>query len=121
MQSPHVGMTVPPIPRYTMCVVENRGETQSMDERASDRPETYEIRVKGKLDVRWSRWLADLTIVPQPGGESLLSGPVADQAALYGLMSRMRDLGLELISVNRIESDQEKPQSESGKGGEGHG
>jgi hypothetical protein len=102
-----------------MCVVENRGEKRSMDERAFD-VKTYEIRVKGKLDTRWAHWLADLTIVPQPGGESLLTGPVADQAALYGLMSRLRDLGLELISVNRIESSQETPQRESGKGGEGH-
>ena len=91
-----------------------------MDERAFDRPGMYEIRVKGKLDARWSHWLADLTIVPQPGGESLLIGLVADQATLYGLMSRMRDLGLELISVNRIASDQETPQCESGKGGKDH-
>jgi hypothetical protein len=83
-----------------------------MDERAIEE-ETYEIRVKGKLDARWSHWLADLTIIPQPGGESLLTGPVADQAALYGLMSRLRDLGL--ISVNQT------PRCESGKGGEGHG
>jgi hypothetical protein len=83
-----------------------------MDRRAFDK-QTYEIRVKGELDARWSRWLADLTIVPQPGGESLLTGPVADQAALYGLISRMRDLGLELISVNRIESDRETARCET--------
>jgi hypothetical protein len=61
----------------------------------------YEIRVLGKLDPRWSRRLADMQILAQPGGETLITGPVADQAALYGLLSRMRDLGLVLISLQR--------------------
>ena len=74
--------------------------------REFDRPAIYEIRVRGKLDARWSRWFANLQIVPQPNGESLLTGPVADQAALYGLISRMRDLGLVLISVHRVPSEQ---------------
>ena len=70
--------------------------------REYDKPAIYEIRVKGKLDARWSRWFADLRIVPQPDGECLLTGLVADQAALYGVFSRMRDLGLALISVHRV-------------------
>jgi hypothetical protein len=61
----------------------------------------YEIRVWNKLDTRWSRRLADMQVIPQQSGETLLRGPVADQAALYGLLSRMRDLGLVLISVQR--------------------
>ena len=61
----------------------------------------YEIRVWGKLDPRWSRRLADMEVLPQQSGETLITGPVADQAALYGLLSRMRDLGLVLISVQR--------------------
>jgi hypothetical protein len=61
----------------------------------------YEIRVWGKLDPRWSRRLADMEIVPRHDGETLITGPVADQSALYGLLSRMRDLGLVLISVQR--------------------
>ena len=51
---------------------------------------------------RWSRWFADLSIIPQPNGCSLFTGPIADQAALYGVISRMRDLGLVLISVHRV-------------------
>jgi hypothetical protein len=62
----------------------------------------YEIRVWGKMDSRWSRRLADMEILPQRNGETLIAGPVADQAALYGLLSRMRDLGLVLISVQRM-------------------
>jgi hypothetical protein len=62
----------------------------------------YEIRVWGKLDLRWSRRLADMQVLPQSDGETLIAGPVADQAALYGLLNRMRDLGLVLISVRRM-------------------
>ena len=74
--------------------------------REYDRPAIYEIRVRGKLDARWSRWFADLQIIPQPDGECLLMGPVADQAALYGAISRMRDLGLVLISVRRVPKEE---------------
>ena len=70
--------------------------------REFDKPAMYEIRVRGKLDARWSRWFANLAIIPQPNGESLLTGPIPDQAALYGAISRMRDLGLVLISVHRV-------------------
>jgi hypothetical protein len=72
-----------------------------------DKPANYEIRIRGKLDARWSHWFANLQIIPQPDGESLLTGPVADQAALYGAISRMRDLGLVLVSVRRVSREQE--------------
>ena len=75
--------------------------------REFDKPAIYEIRVRGKLDERWSRWFADLQIIPQPDGHTLLTGPIADQAALYGLISRMRDLGLVLISVRRVPRKEE--------------
>jgi hypothetical protein len=64
----------------------------------------YKILVRGNLDTRWSRWFADLQIIPQPDGNTLITGPIADQAALYGVISRMRDLGMVLISVERIPS-----------------
>jgi len=75
--------------------------------REYDRPAIYEIRIKGRLDARWSRWFADLQIVSQPDGHSLLTGPIPDQAALYGVISRMRDLGLVLISVHRVSREEE--------------
>ena len=75
--------------------------------REYDRPAIYEIRAKGRLDARWSLWFADLAIVPQSNGESLFTGPICDQAALYGVISRMRDLGLVLISVHRVSGEKE--------------
>jgi len=70
--------------------------------REYDKPAVYEIVVKGRLDTRWTRWFADLQIIPQPNGNSLLTGPIADQSALYGVISRLRDLGLVLVSVHRV-------------------
>lgn len=64
---------------------------------------TYEFRVKGQIDPGLSAWLNGLTISQTPEGDSLLSGPVIDQAALHGLLARCRDLGLTLISFNPIE------------------
>jgi hypothetical protein len=72
-----------------------------------DRPAIYEIRIKGKLDARWSSRFANMQIIPQPNGECLLTGPIADQAALYGAISRLRDLGLVLISVHRVSREEE--------------
>jgi hypothetical protein len=73
--------------------------------REFDQPAIYEIRIRGKLDARWSRWFTNLQIIPQPDGHTLLTGPIVDQAALYGAISRMRDLGLVLISVHRVPSE----------------
>jgi hypothetical protein len=64
-------------------------------------PETYEITIKGKLDPHWSEWLAGLQITPLEGEETLISGALPDQAALHGLLERIRDLNLTLISVIR--------------------
>ncbi|MBN1221473.1 MAG: hypothetical protein JXM69_21310 [Anaerolineae bacterium] len=67
-----------------------------------------EIRVKGHLSKQWSAWFGGLQIENQPDGQAVLSGPLLDQAALYGVLNRMRDLGLALVSVNCVErkSDQ---------------
>lgn len=59
----------------------------------------YEICIKGHLNQRWSHWFEGLTIALKDNGETLLSGPVVDQAALYGLLIKVRDLGLPLVSV----------------------
>lgn len=63
-------------------------------------PEYYEIRIKGHLDPRWSDWFAGLELTHLEGDETLLSGTLQDQAALHGLLERIRDLNLKLISVS---------------------
>jgi hypothetical protein len=63
-------------------------------------PEYYEIKVKGELDTRWSDWFEGLTLTHLEGQETLLAGPLPDQAALHGLLEKIRDLNLTLISVN---------------------
>ena len=62
----------------------------------------YEIRLKGHLEARWRGWFDDLTITQAADGTTALTGPVIDQAALYGLLRKLRDLGLPLIAVNRV-------------------
>ncbi len=65
----------------------------------------YEIRLKGHLEARWVEWFDGLAITLEENGNTLLSGPVADQAALHGLLKKVRDLGLTLLSVNSVEPD----------------
>ena len=65
----------------------------------------YEIRVKGHLPQYWSAWLDGLTITHEPNGETILTGPLRDQAALFGVIIKVRDLGLTLLSVNRVGSE----------------
>ena len=68
--------------------------------------DTYRFRVKGHLGDRWSDWLGGLAIHLQEDGTTVLIGPVVDQAALHGIIARIRDLGLPLLSVSRVvESD----------------
>lgn len=62
-------------------------------------PTLYEIRVEGHLEPSWSEWLEGMTITPLAGGETLLRGEVADQAALHGILNRIRDMNLKLLSV----------------------
>jgi hypothetical protein len=68
-----------------------------------DEPRQYEIRLKGHLDDRWAAWFEGLTITRQDNGETRLTGPVVDQAALHGLLRKVRDLGLPLLSVMQVE------------------
>lgn len=69
-------------------------------------PDYYEIRIKGHLDQRWTDWFDGLTITLEANGDTRLTGTVVDQAALYGLLKKVRDLGLPLISVMPIDPKQ---------------
>ncbi len=71
-----------------------------------DEPAVYQIRIKGHLGREWTDWFEGLTITPEEGGVTLLTGVVVDQAALHGLLRTIRDLGMPLISVTRINSEQ---------------
>jgi hypothetical protein len=66
----------------------------------------YEIRLKGHLDDRWAEWFEGLTITLEEDGDTLLTGPIIDQAALHGLLKKVRDLGLPLVSVSPVEHGQ---------------
>ena len=70
-----------------------------------DRPMSYEILVEGALDGRWSAWFEGLRVTSDAGGRTLIAGPVTDQAALHGLLAKVRDLNLPLISVRRIQPE----------------
>ena len=74
-----------------------------------DDPGLYEIRIKGHLAERWAHWFEGLTITREENGDTLLTGPVVDQAALHGLLKKVRDLGLPLISVISLESGRADP------------
>ena len=69
-------------------------------------PGRYEIRVKGHLDPRWAAWFDGMSLANESDGVTVIHGPVADQAALHGLLRKVRDLGLPLISVTQVEPDQ---------------
>lgn len=65
----------------------------------------YEIRLKGHLEARWGPWFDGLTVTLDENGSTLLRGSLADQAALHGILRKVRDLGLTLLSVNSVEPD----------------
>jgi hypothetical protein len=66
-------------------------------------PVVYQIRIKGHLDPQWTDWFEGLTITLEDNGDTLLTGPVIDQAALHGLLKKVRDLGMPLVSVSPVE------------------
>ena len=68
----------------------------------SSQPMAYQVRLTGQLDARWADWFEGLTITLD-GGDTLITGPVGDQAALHGLLKRVRDLGMPLVSVGPVE------------------
>lgn len=68
----------------------------------------YQIKIKGLLDPQWSDWFGSMTVTATKSGDTLLTGPVEDQAALHGLLKKVRDMGMPLISVSPVESDQRR-------------
>ena len=69
----------------------------------------YHIRIRGHLGHEWSDWFGGLAITREDDGETLLTGRVVDQAALYGVLKHVRDLGMPLLSVHRVEPGQAEP------------
>jgi hypothetical protein len=65
-------------------------------------PMVYQIRIRGHLDSQWADWFEGLTITLEEDGDTLLTGPVIDQAALHGLLKKVRDFGMTLVSVNQL-------------------
>ena len=66
----------------------------------------YQIRLEGQLSFEWKDWFGDMSLALEENGDTLLTGPVTDQAALHGLLKKVRDLGIPLISVNRVRPNQ---------------
>jgi hypothetical protein len=71
-----------------------------------NQPMNYQIRIKGHLGHQWTDWFGGLTITLEDNGDTLLAGPVVDQAALHGLLRKVRDLGMPLLSVIRVKPGQ---------------
>jgi hypothetical protein len=72
-------------------------------------PGQYEIRLRGRLEPRWAAWFDGMHLTAGEDGTTVLSGPVTDQAALHGLLQKVRDLGLPLLSVGQVAPDQPDP------------
>ena len=79
---------------------------ESRQKKEPDQPIVYQIRLRGYLDDQWTDWFGGLTITLEENGDTLLTGPVVDQAALFGLLKKVRDLGLPLVSIDCVEPGQ---------------
>jgi hypothetical protein len=78
--------------------------SDALDQRTDPNKQmVYQIRVKGHLESKWTDWFGGLTVTLEDNGETLLTGPVADQAALHGLLRKVRDLGIPLVSVVSVD------------------
>ncbi len=77
-------------------------------------PAVYQIRIEGHLGPAWTGWFAGMSIALEDNGDTLLTGAVVDQAALHGVLKRVRDLGVPLVSVNRLENGPAPQPAEEG-------
>ena len=101
MMTPH-HVVLYPVPKIETEAM----PTADASTEAPSAPTIYAIRLQGHLDGRWAGWFGGLTITLEEDGSTLLTGPVVDQAALHGLLKKVRDLGMPLLSVNRVEPGQ---------------
>jgi hypothetical protein len=84
-------------------------------ERNSDRPPVYQIRIRGHLGQQWLEWFEGMSFRLEDDGNTLLTGPIADQAALHGIFKKVRDLGIPLLSINPVEPEPpERPEANAG-------
>jgi hypothetical protein len=72
-------------------------------------PTVYQIRIRGRLDQKWAEWFDGMAVTPEEGGDTLLTGPAKDQAALHGLIRKVRDLGISLVSIQAVPPDDTEP------------
>jgi hypothetical protein len=82
------------------------GQMSDMSTGPHHSPGRYEIRLRGRLDSRWAAWFDGLSLSSESDGTTIIGGPVVDQAALHGLLQKVRDLGLPLVSVTQVQPDQ---------------
>jgi hypothetical protein len=75
----------------------------------SDQPSVFQIRIKGHLGRQWADWFDGMAITLEDDGDTLLTGPVADQATLHGLIKKVRDLGMTLVSINSVSDQADTP------------
>ncbi len=80
--------------------------SNELEPEPTSQPVVYQIRLKGHLGPQWTDWFEGMTITLEENGDTLLTGPVIDQAALHGLLKKVRDLGMPLVSVSSVESRQ---------------
>lgn len=84
-------------------------------ERDANQPLNYQIRIQGHLGPQWMDWFDGLAIKLEEAGNTLLTGPVVDQAALHGILKKVRDLGMPLLSVNSLDPGQHENREVSGE------
>jgi hypothetical protein len=82
--------------------------------RDPDTPKIFQIKIKGHLGPQWMEWFEGLSITLEEDGNTLLAGPVTDQAALHGILKKVRDLGMPLLSVNSVGTDSQNMSEQPG-------
>jgi hypothetical protein len=83
------------------------------DTRSVRKPAIYQIRIRGRMDEDWSEWFDDMTLTHTSEGQTILTGPIADQAALHGTLDKILNLNLELVSIVQIEGIAEQSEADS--------